>query len=1356
MSRPNFLVVGRRVDSHMKKRTRQRINAAFNLLIIAVMVAGPFSRVSTSVFATNTQAPINTQVQNTINNSNLSLPALTGQAGRLASASATGDGEGEIPLGNITQWDELLGGGNPSQLPVSCKCADPIDTATGNFYETITDLAIPGRGSPLLFSRTYNALTAVQTSSQRLGPLGYGWTDNYNMFVTRGLWIHSVAQENGSVVRFGDGDLRALASWDGTVFTRYQGQTRFYFTHYDDDDWGQYGIWKLDRIVDRNAYTTTLAYETIPGQSPRVRLSSVTDPANRTLTFSYNDTNSPRLITSISGPNNQTVSFQYDSSQNLTASTDVGGNVTQYQYDSSHRLLKVIDPNGGETTNQYDNSTSKVVQQTDPMSRTVRLAYTGDNIASSTRITDSLGLVTVHDYSYNRLVQTTRNATAPSQQQSIWSYTYHDHPKNTWRHTQTDPNGRVTTYDWDSYGNQISVTDPLSRTTQYAYNLTNDLTTITHTNALTTSFSYDSSGNLLSVSRPLTETGQTVRTSFTYDPLHAGDVLTVTDPLTHSVGLRYDTYGYLQSAINPLGQTSTFNHNSVGWLLSATDPMTHTSTYTYTLYGEPSVITNSLGYTTTYRYDNVGNLVGATDANHRTITNTYNLDNELTRATNQDNTHSDYGYDALGRVVTQTNPLGQSTLYGFEDINRRVVVTDALGRVSSGAYDLAGATTTITDARGLTTTLGYDAAYQLRNITYHDSGTTPNVSFDYNTLGMRTVMTDGTGTSLYTYDSLNRLKSVQDGNSKTVSYGYDLASRLTSITYPYNGISTRTVTRGHDNANRLTSVTDWASHTSQFGYNPDGLLTNITYPSGVTSAIGYNAGDQLTSITYDNGGTFLSLAYTPDPVGMVTATNEGARGTHSYEYDSRYRLTGDDLNTSINITSTWGYDAATQIVTTSYIEDDGKPFNSTRTYDAANQLLTLSEVEGSTPRKYITFTHDLNGNRTRQNDTVNSLVRNYTYDSANRMTQYKPSDVGFQLTNYAYNGDGVRMSKQDCGAVTCDTTNFSWDIGVEAGLPLLLEDGEASYIYGPGGMLVEEVTGGKEYYYHPDRLGSVRALTDSDGGVTDTYNFDAYGNKLASSTGTTYNPFGYTGQYTDVESGLLYLRARYYDPSTQQFLTVDPLVAQTEQAYAYAAGSPTNFTDPSGLCIGPFVLVCAAAGAEAAIGTAIAIGQGILYVGSAVATGIVGAIGLTNAVNNGGSSCAIPYTYAKPQTEAYPVDSSGLTLITASTTASSNTLGIRSPLELNTFSSTFYEEIVVDIEDPGASLGPAGYVENPHRPGSWGKNDGPNGTYRERWRVDYGTEGKPGYGGKDHIHIYGGKEHLDPSTPFDPDAPFPP
>ncbi|MFL5733780.1 MAG: RHS repeat-associated core domain-containing protein [Chloroflexia bacterium] len=67
-------------------------------------------------------------------------------------------------------------------------------------------------------------------------------------------------------------------------------------------------------------------------------------------------------------------------------------------------------------------------------------------------------------------------------------------------------------------------------------------------------------------------------------------------------------------------------------------------------------------------------------------------------------------------------------------------------------------------------------------------------------------------------------------------------------------------------------------------------------------------------------------------------------------------------------------------------------------------------------------------------------------------------------------------------------------------------------------------------------------------------------------SGCTLNPnFGYAGQYTDSDSGLQYLRARYYDPATQQFLSRDPLEAQTGQAYGYANGNPVNVTDPSGL-----------------------------------------------------------------------------------------------------------------------------------------------------------------------------------------------
>ena len=101
-------------------------------------------------------------------------------------------------------------------------------------------------------------------------------------------------------------------------------------------------------------------------------------------------------------------------------------------------------------------------------------------------------------------------------------------------------------------------------------------------------------------------------------------------------------------------------------------------------------------------------------------------------------------------------------------------------------------------------------------------------------------------------------------------------------------------------------------------------------------------------------------------------------------------------------------------------------------------------------------------------------------------------------------------------------------------------------------------------FYQTDQLGSTRLLTDSAGVVRGTFSYDAYGNSVGS-TGSYSTPLAYAGQYRDAESGLLYLRARYYDPVTVQFLTRDPLVALTLSPFAYVEGNPLNATDQSGL-----------------------------------------------------------------------------------------------------------------------------------------------------------------------------------------------
>jgi RHS repeat-associated protein len=128
-------------------------------------------------------------------------------------------------------------------------------------------------------------------------------------------------------------------------------------------------------------------------------------------------------------------------------------------------------------------------------------------------------------------------------------------------------------------------------------------------------------------------------------------------------------------------------------------------------------------------------------------------------------------------------------------------------------------------------------------------------------------------------------------------------------------------------------------------------------------------------------------------------------------------------------------------------------------------------------------------------------------------------------------------------------------------VPLLLKDGSSAYIYGPSGQPLEQVNA---LWLHHDQLGSTRLITDATGATQATYAYGAYGSVTASGPANTTLRFA--GQYQDPESGLVYMRARYYDPTTAQFLTRDPMVAKTMSPYAYVAGNPLNVVDPSGLC----------------------------------------------------------------------------------------------------------------------------------------------------------------------------------------------
>ena len=193
-------------------------------------------------------------------------------------------------------------------------------------------------------------------------------------------------------------------------------------------------------------------------------------------------------------------------------------------------------------------------------------------------------------------------------------------------------------------------------------------------------------------------------------------------------------------------------------------------------------------------------------------------------------------------------------------------------------------------------------------------------------------------------------------------------------------------------------------------------------------------------------------------------------------------------------------------------------------------------------------------------------------------------------------------SQKPCS--TTSTTSFSWNTA--SSIPEMIGVNGYAYIYA-GGLPTEQIgPNGSVLYYLQDRQGSTVALTDSSGQVVARYSYSPYGTLTCGpntppntqpnqppchpgpptppaacpppsqhspagpppclSKAIAANHFLYDGQYLDTISGLYYLRARWYDPATGQFTSVDALVALTDQPYSYAGGNPVNGSDPSGLC----------------------------------------------------------------------------------------------------------------------------------------------------------------------------------------------
>ena len=1081
-----------------------------------------------------------------------------------------------------TSPDELRGGYNAASPGLTtCAEADPVSCITGDFFENLTDIQIAGRGRPLDAARSYSAqaaqkeaATAASGGPARLGP---GWTHPYATRLELSTGYVRLVDANGATALWkanSDGTFsapervkaRVTRGADNSYVVTYKDQAKDVF-----DSTG-----RLLRQLDYNAYATTVTYDA------GGRIDHVIDEAGRRLTYAHD---AAGRISSITDPAGRVVDYDYDANGDLTSVVDVAGKTWSYSYDSQHRIVLMRDPRGHETTNVYD-AESRVARQTDPKGGETRFAYT----PSSTTVTDPRDHQTRYEITGGLISRVVR--AVDTAQQSTVSMVRNASGNVTQR---TDPDGQVTRVEYDASGNATKLTDPLDRVTSMTYSPTNEIRTVTDPASVTTTMTYDSHGNLKTVSRPLTGTASTQTTTYAYDPAKPGDLVSLTDPTGKTWTFSYDSDGNRTSTTDPKDHKTTIAYNQLGWPTSTVsprgntqgaDPSEYRSTTTYNDGGQPTAQSDALGASVQSAYDAVGNATSITEPGNKTTSTTYDeLDRPIT-VTRADGSTLRFAYDANGNRTSVKDAAGRETTFTYDALDRKISETDPAGRTTTYGYDRSGRQTTMTDAAGRTTTLTYDPGSQLQEVDYSAAGTA-DVDYDYDPLGRRTRTLDGSGPSTYAYDSLHRLTSATDGSGRQLRYAYDLADRVTKITYPTDlvddtasagqTITDPSVTRTHDDAGRIIAITDWLGNRTEYDYDPDGNNTEQRYPNQTTAAMSYDRADRLTerSDTGPAGSTILDLPYTRKTNAQLHTQNRPGNQpaqTETLAYDDLDQLT--DATTGTGTTAqTYSY---THDIADRLTRINTPDANTTLEYDPANQLVRTRDTD--TGQELQTFSFDDVGNRTAQ-DPAGTAAPTYGYDQASRLTHYQapapdPADPDVER-DYAYDGDGLRA-------------DLLWDNTGD--LPLIVGDSAGLYVTGPDGLPLTQLTySGQQRYYHHDQLGSTRAISDSDGTVTARYSYDPYGNPTAGSSAAD-SRFGYAGQHTDHATGLIYLRARWYDPQTGAFVTSDPIghASGETNLYGYAGGDPVNATDPTGLC--PWCVVGAVIVAKAAIAVAIDLG----------------------------------------------------------------------------------------------------------------------------------------------------------------------
>lgn len=878
-----------------------------------------------------------------------------------------------------------------------------------------------------------------------------------------------------------------------------------------------------------------------------------------------------------------------------------GGNTTTYTYDGAGSVLTTTDPAGNVTTRTYDAignlATSKDGSAPDDTT------YTYDANGNRSTMTDSTGTTAYSYDAADRLQSVTDGAGA------VVAYAHDEADR---LKSLTYPDGRVVSYGRDGAGQVSTLTDDtaaaggLSTTFGYSPDGIPTNVNLPSGNGITTSLNNEDLPTTIALRNA--SGSSLVKLDYAYD--NAGRVASETDTGGQAGGTSY--------AYDPTGRLASSTDASTGgvtnYAFDATGNPTQLGATSQTFDASSQLQSSTTGASqTAYGYDANGNLTGVTPATGPASKYSYSRSNRmLTSTTPSAATHGSlYHPVAASRLADTSGGTGYCDPSPCTTLPAGGSITiDVSGHAGIPSSGVNAVTLSITTANN--TANGYVLAYP--NGSPQPDGRSMSV-INGTTQSDTVLVKVGDGGKVVVYSS--RLTDVLVDVTGWYSDPANAPNSGDSAFMPINGtriLDTRSsTTTGTCTPSPCARLAAGATTTVQVAgkggvpnsgvaavaftlsaFNPDADGYAIAWPSdaarpyprSMSFTASTNSSDLVVVPLSGTGKlklyTYKGSDFTLDLAGYYTTSPDGT-GSYFVPYDAssapKQRVLdtrngtgvcapagcglithGNGNGTSITIAGQGPVPAsgATGVVLSATV------WNPTATTglvawpaDAAKPNgRNMSYVAGQTTSGTLDMALSAQGAikaATLAGDTDLTLDVEGWYQSIGTTTQ-----------TYTYDGDGLRTSKTD--TATGRVTKFSYDTSTP--VPHLLTDGKTDYIYSPTGALLESAPtrgspGGRSYYL-TDAIGSTRAISDANGGVTGSYRYSPFGT-VASHDGADV-PLQYTGGYADSDTGLTYLINRYYNPANGVFTTVDPALDITNQPYSYADNNPINQTDPTGDC----------------------------------------------------------------------------------------------------------------------------------------------------------------------------------------------